>query len=279
MDFEYRKNSDGSWGIYNSKVEDIYFSNIGAHKEAMEKFVIPSDVASFDKDKKIKILDVCYGMGFNSKSFVDYCIKNNFKFEYEIDCIEIDKNILALGLLIFDKNISNDIHLIFGKKILDAVNLDENIENILGENWIKLFLDDFQDNFKQLHLNFGVDLYITSKNKQFLHNIYYQNQSNNNIFIQNLSLSMILNDLLATLPLLHKKYDLIFHDAFSIRKQPDMWSEEVFKEYYRLLAPSGKLLTYSNSRVVRRTLENIGFEVKINYNNLEKQNGTIAIKT
>ena len=90
---------------------------------------------------------------------------------------------------------------------------------------------------------------------------------------------IILDDLLRTLPSLDKKYDLIFHDAFSIRKQPDMWSEEVFKEYYRLLAPSGKLLTYSNSRVVRRTLENIGFKVKINYNDLEKQNGTIAIKT
>ena len=81
------------------------------------------------------------------------------------------------------------------------------------------------------------------------------------------------------MPGLSSGYDFIFHDAFSIRKQPELWSERVFEDYYRLLKHNGKLLTYSNSRVVRRILENIGFNVKINYNENEKENGTIAIKT
>ena len=79
MDFEFIKNEDGSWGLFNTTVDDIYFSNIGAHKEALEKFVIPAKPQNIKK-KNIRILDVCYGMGFNSKTFVDYCIKNNLNF-------------------------------------------------------------------------------------------------------------------------------------------------------------------------------------------------------
>ena len=48
--------------------------------------------------------------------------------------------------------------------------------------------------------------------------------------------------------------------------------------YYKLLNPGGRFLTYSNSRVLRRTLEKIGFDVEINYDNNEKPNGTIGIK-
>ena len=94
MNFEFQQNNDGSFAIYNNEIGDIYYSNIGAHNEAMQKFVIPADVTSL-KSQKIKILDICYGMGYNSKTFVDYCVKNNYNFEFEIDCVELDKNILS----------------------------------------------------------------------------------------------------------------------------------------------------------------------------------------
>lgn len=277
MNFEYRLNPDGTFALYNTEIEDIYFSNIGAHKEALEKFVIPSAVNSINK-KKLKILDVCYGMGYNSKSFVDYCLKNNLNFEFEIDAIDIDKNILLLGLMIFDKNISDEVHIAFGKNLLEYFNFDENLDLILKEDWIKLIFDNFISKFNVFQTKNDVFLYQKDKIKAFLHNIYYQNHMKLLKLSSNLKINFILGDLLQILPQLDNKYDLIFHDAFSIRKQPQLWSDEVMANYHRLLNSGGKFLTYSNSRVLRRTLEQIGFDVKINFNELEKQNGTIGLK-
>ena len=278
MNFECVVNDNGSCGLFNHEIGDIYFSNIGAYTEAMQKFVLPSYVNEFNHDE-IKVLDVCYGLGYNSKSLVDFCIKNNFNFDFKIDCIEIDKNILSLGLLFFDENILDEVNLIFGKQILEQINLEENIIKILGENGIKNFLCNFKSNFYSFCDKNRVLLYKNDKIINVLHNIYYQNQIN---YINNgrkLKVKLILNDLVKILPNLSYGYDLIFHDAFSILKQPDLWSENIFRRYYELLNPAGKVLTYSNSRVLRRILENIGFKVEINFLDNGKQNGTIGIKS
>ena len=60
MNFDYRENSNGSYGLFNNIIGDIYYSNVGAYTEALQKFVLPSNIENYSKDK-IKILDVCYG--------------------------------------------------------------------------------------------------------------------------------------------------------------------------------------------------------------------------
>ncbi|MCR4881030.1 MAG: hypothetical protein K6A44_03660 [bacterium] len=275
MNFTYRENATGGFEVYNDEIGDIYFSNVGAHKEALEKFAVPS-LPVLKNKKELKILDVCYGMGYNSKTFVDYILKNNIDNKCDIDAIEIDKNILALGLFIFDENINKDIHLFFGKKILELVNLEKNIENISGENWIKNIFDKNKGIFKSFCEKSEVDLYQTCEISSFLHNIYYQNQLN---FEKIIKLDLKLGDLRKILPNLDVGYDLIFHDAFSILKQPELWEKDILEYYFNILNPNGRLLTYSNSRVLRRRLAEIGFDVEINYTENEKQNGTVAIKT
>ena len=64
---------DGSVGLYDCKTEDIYHSVYGAYSEAYDKFILPSDIASYlSKNNKIKVLDLCYGIGYNTKSFLNY---------------------------------------------------------------------------------------------------------------------------------------------------------------------------------------------------------------
>ena len=275
MDFDCRENANGTFEVFNTKIGDIYFSNVGAYKEALEKFVLPS-LPVLQNKNKIKILDVCYGMGYNSKTFVDYILKNKINIKYDIDGIEIDKNILAFGLLIFDKNIGEEINLEFGREILNQLNLEENIKKISGENWIKSFLPKFCPKFNEFCQKNMVYLYQNNFLSTFLHNIYYQNQSN----FKNISNFRLFNvDLHDFLQENDSTYDLIFHDAFSILKQPDMWSEDVMQSYYDIINKNGRFLTYSNSRVLRRTLEKVGFEVEINFDDNSKQNGTIGIKS
>jgi len=70
--FPYFTN-DGSVGLYSEKDNDIYHSTYGALTEAYEKFILPANFEKyFEKNSEIKILDICYGIGYNSKSFVNF---------------------------------------------------------------------------------------------------------------------------------------------------------------------------------------------------------------
>ena len=55
--------------------------------------------------------------------------------------------------------------------------------------------------------------------------------------------------------------DLIYFDAFSPEKQPELWTLAIFEKMYRLMNLGGILTTYCAKGVVRRTLKAAGFEV------------------
>lgn len=61
---------DGSIGLYDKALDEIFHSKFGAKKEAFEKFIEPS---LFISNKPLKILDICYGIGYNTK-----CALENF---------------------------------------------------------------------------------------------------------------------------------------------------------------------------------------------------------
>ena len=56
-------------------------------------------------------------------------------------------------------------------------------------------------------------------------------------------------------------YDLIYFDAFSPEKQPELWSENIFKSLYNNLNYNGILITYCAKGAIKRKLKKIGFQV------------------
>ncbi|WP_029035293.1 tRNA (5-methylaminomethyl-2-thiouridine)(34)-methyltransferase MnmD [Salinimicrobium terrae] len=60
----------------------------------------------------------------------------------------------------------------------------------------------------------------------------------------------------------NEEFDLIYFDAFGPRVQPDLWSEEVFRNMYRALKENGVLVTYSAKGDVRRAMQAVGFAVE-----------------
>ena len=56
-------------------------------------------------------------------------------------------------------------------------------------------------------------------------------------------------------------FERVFFDPFSPQKHPDMWTEDVFLEMYRIMKKGGKLATYSCSKRVRRAMASAGFTV------------------
>lgn len=68
--------NDGSVGLYSPADDDIYHSTYGALSEAYEKFIEPSMLEEFfETNTQINVLDICYGIGYNSKSFLDTFLK------------------------------------------------------------------------------------------------------------------------------------------------------------------------------------------------------------
>ena len=56
--------------------------------------------------------------------------------------------------------------------------------------------------------------------------------------------------------------DIIYFDAFSPEKQPEMWSAEVFARIYETMRNGGVLTTYCAKGAIRRLLQSTGFIVE-----------------
>ena len=58
------------------------------------------------------------------------------------------------------------------------------------------------------------------------------------------------------------KFDLIYFDAFAPDKQPELWTEEIFKRIFENMNNEGILVTYSAKGEVRRSFQRAGFTVE-----------------
>ena len=95
---------DFSVGLYDEDVNDIYHSAFGALNEAYEKFVNPFFEiynTGVIKIQSFNILDICYGIGYNTKAFLSECIKSDLG--ARIDCVDIDENLIKLSPFIKNK--------------------------------------------------------------------------------------------------------------------------------------------------------------------------------
>jgi len=59
--------------------------------------------------------------------------------------------------------------------------------------------------------------------------------------------------------LANNSVDVVFFDPFSPKKQPDMWTVELFSTLYAAMKKGGVLTTYSCARMVRENMKTAGF--------------------
>ncbi|AHJ99567.1 tRNA (5-methylaminomethyl-2-thiouridine)(34)-methyltransferase MnmD [Hymenobacter swuensis] len=63
-------------------------------------------------------------------------------------------------------------------------------------------------------------------------------------------------------PLAGNTYHVIYFDAFAPEKQPDMWTDEVFRQLYDATAPGGCLVSYCAKGAFKRSLLAAGWQVE-----------------
>lgn len=290
---------DGSVGLYSDEFQDIYHSGYGALSEAYEKFVFPIEI---NKDN-LNVLDVCFGLGYNSKAFLNQYGKNR---KINFDCLDINKSLFLLSPFIKTNHKFSDYfrrkqktdskYVRLGKykkyKINSWVNyilikyLYKEFNELFSkkdplETRFRKFIDPNISRFNERFRVWGYK-YILNENKStYLHNIdyWYLSKRYKCLFEDNIKFKFYVADARETIQTLNKEYDVVFLDAFTTNKCPQLWSLDFIKELYKRTADDGVLVTYSNSVLVRNTMVESGFFTGKIINEDDKQIGTICSKS
>ncbi len=86
---------DGSFTLRSHIFQENFHSLEGALKETEIKFINPSDLKRFN-DKSLNVLDICFGLGYNSASLFNNLIRQNSFINWY--ALEIDKKPLKYSL-------------------------------------------------------------------------------------------------------------------------------------------------------------------------------------
>ena len=91
MSFTPKVTDDGSYTFFSPEFEQTFHSLRGAKLEAQEKFIIPCELAKkAQTHSHLKLLDICYGLGYNTAQALETIWKINPRCEVELIALELD---------------------------------------------------------------------------------------------------------------------------------------------------------------------------------------------
>ncbi len=266
--------NDGSVGLYSEKYDDIYHSASGALTEAYEKFIYPINWDVLLMHDNIKILDICYGIGYNSKSFLNFVYenqkkllkkkkklknfsKNNFLKSYNIETIHTNNK--------YTQNSGNYINPIYTDNIFNNLSITaiDNDEILIGLSpFIKSGVKNIKNN-SEIKNKHNISKYLTEKNtkkpkiKNFLNFLILSKITQNapNIY-QNPIISTILTSAKYS-PYLNSQIKGLYTSG-CVTGQFNLNNLNLHNIYYRYLSNC-----YKND-LKRFKIRNIDFNIKIN---------------
>ncbi len=135
---EKQVTQDGSITFFNSEYQEAYHSIIGAYSEALHKHVLATQIPALAvKQCEIKILDLCFGLGYNSAVAIKEAIKANPKIILEIVGLENDLDIINQIPQIQYPSELEEIHLQFSNVIKSSP------EMLCGRPCFSLYTDNY----------------------------------------------------------------------------------------------------------------------------------------
>ena len=143
------QSEDGSYTAYSSEYEEHYHSTKdGALKESYKKHVIPAfrTLKSFDE---VCILDICYGLGFNTLCTILYFRENSPQTKLKIYSPELDASLVrSLENFTYPEEF-NTLRDIINAISLDGVYEDETL-------YVEVFLGDAREYVRGFEAHFDV---------------------------------------------------------------------------------------------------------------------------
>ncbi|UBF26747.1 hypothetical protein K9N68_01730 [Kovacikia minuta CCNUW1] len=84
---------DGSFTFFSEEFGETFHSRYGARQEAFQKFAQATDLKQRSQQKSVKLLDVCYGLGYNTAAALETLWVENPGCFVEIVGLELDATI------------------------------------------------------------------------------------------------------------------------------------------------------------------------------------------
>ena len=93
-EFTPQLTKDGSYTFFSQEFQETFHSSFGAKQEAEVKYIKPCAIASLAAQKStIRLLDVCYGLGYNSAAALEAIWSVNPECLVELFALEITANV------------------------------------------------------------------------------------------------------------------------------------------------------------------------------------------
>ena len=133
-EYEFYYTQDGSIGLYSYSDNDVYHSKFGAVTEAWDKFIISSNISKIiNTSDNINVLDICYGIGYNTKALMSFVINHNEKFLTKENFFKkIFKKFFQKKYNSHDNNVSIDANKPRLKKEILSEPIETNNEEIIS---------------------------------------------------------------------------------------------------------------------------------------------------
>lgn len=139
---------DNTETYLNAEVQQTYHSQTGAVEEALKKYSIPCKIAEVAKTGKVRILDMFFGIGYNSAMAIDVALEENPNCKVEIVAVEKDPEIIKKILEVKPPIKSYALY----KELVESNEVKENKKIVYENNNIKitLYIEDAAKAAKKL---------------------------------------------------------------------------------------------------------------------------------
>ncbi|MFQ4164504.1 MULTISPECIES: tRNA (5-methylaminomethyl-2-thiouridine)(34)-methyltransferase MnmD [Nostocales] len=88
--FTPESTADGSFTFFSHEFGELFHSHYGARQESFLKFSVPTQLAFAAHKAKVQLLDVCYGLGYNTAAALQTIWEANPKCHVEVIGLEIN---------------------------------------------------------------------------------------------------------------------------------------------------------------------------------------------
>ena len=112
--FQLEKTADGSFTFFSPEFGETFHSRYGARQEAEKKFVEPTQLVGKAGQPVVQLLDICYGLGYNTGTALAAIWAANPSCRVEWVGLELDKRVPSSA-------IAHHLHLEWPKSVADIL--------------------------------------------------------------------------------------------------------------------------------------------------------------
>ncbi|MCF7849403.1 MAG: TIGR01212 family radical SAM protein [Kiritimatiellales bacterium] len=227
---------DGSITFWNKEYKEHYHTPAGARLEAVEKYIVPSKLKERLAKGDVALLDVCFGLGYNSLAAMELAAGGTASSLSGVDedpgCFRTQSPKLTITALEMDRRVVRAAAQNIQALETDAFNWKDCLAQLHSSSYCKV------PNASCL-MHWGDARYTLTK-------------------------------------LQPSAFDLVFLDAFSTQRNSELWTTDFFRKLKAVMKPEAVLLTYCAAIPVRAGLIDAGFYVGETKPIGRQRGGTIA---